>query len=30
MRIERSVVVNRPIEEVWAFMTDPFNLLRLR
>lgn len=29
MRYESSVVVNRPIEEVWAFMTDPFNLPRI-
>ncbi len=28
MRYESSVVVNRPVEEVWAFMTDPFNLPR--
>jgi carbon monoxide dehydrogenase subunit G len=28
MRMETSVVVNRPIEEVWAFGTDPFNFPR--
>lgn len=28
MRIETSIVVDRPIEEVWAFMMDPFNLPR--
>ena len=28
MRMESSVVVNRPIEEVWAYMTNPFNLPR--
>ena len=26
MRAEVSVVVNRPIDEVWAFITDPFNI----
>lgn len=30
MRHESSLVVNRPIEEAWAFMTDPFNLPRFR
>ena len=30
MRIETSVVIHRPIEEVWAFMTDPFNAPRWR
>ena len=29
MRIQSSVVVNRPIDEVWAFRTDFFNLPRL-
>lgn len=29
MRHETSVVVNRPVDEVWAFMTDPFNVPRL-
>jgi len=28
MRAEVSVVVNRPIDEVWAFITDPFNIPR--
>jgi carbon monoxide dehydrogenase subunit G len=28
MRVESSVVVNRPIEEIWAFMANPFNLPR--
>ena len=28
MRYEASVVVNRPIEEVWAFLTHPFNIPR--
>jgi len=28
MRHETSVMVNRPIDEVWAFMTDPFNVPR--
>ena len=28
MRIEGSVVINRPIEEVWAFLADPFNIPR--
>jgi uncharacterized protein YndB with AHSA1/START domain len=28
MHPEMSVVVNRPIEEVWAYVTDPFNLPR--
>jgi uncharacterized protein YndB with AHSA1/START domain len=28
MRPEPSVVVNRPIEEVWAYVTDPFSLPR--
>src|SRR2546428_4447411 len=28
MHGELSVVVNRPIEEVWAFITDPFNIPR--
>jgi uncharacterized protein YndB with AHSA1/START domain len=28
MRPETSVVVNRPIEEVWACVTDPFSLPR--
>lgn len=29
MHLESSVVVNRPVEEVWAFATDMFNLPRL-
>lgn len=29
MRTETTVVVNRPIEEVWAFLMDPFNLPRV-
>jgi carbon monoxide dehydrogenase subunit G len=29
MRLETSVVVNRPIEEVWAFLSDPFNIPRV-
>ena len=29
MRYETSVVVNRPIDEVWAFLTDAFNIPRL-
>jgi len=29
MRRETSVVVNRPIDEVWAFLADPFNLPRV-
>lgn len=29
MRFETSVVVNRPIDEVWAFMLDPFNMPRI-
>jgi Polyketide cyclase / dehydrase and lipid transport len=28
-RIEDSVVINRPIEEVWAYLTDFFNAPRL-
>jgi carbon monoxide dehydrogenase subunit G len=28
IRYESSVVINRPIDEVWAFMTDPFNAPR--
>ena len=28
MRAQTSVVVNRPIEEIWAFMANPFNLPR--
>jgi carbon monoxide dehydrogenase subunit G len=28
MRHESSVIVNRPIDEVWEFMTDPFNVPR--
>jgi hypothetical protein len=28
MRMESSVVVNRPIDEVWAYMTNLFNLPR--
>lgn len=28
MHHESSVVVNRPIDEVWTFMTDPFNIPR--
>jgi len=28
MRHETTVMVNRPIDEVWAFMTDPFNVPR--
>jgi uncharacterized protein YndB with AHSA1/START domain len=28
MRMESSVVVNRPIDEVWAFATNPFNFPR--
>ncbi len=28
MRHESSVAVNRPIAEVWAFLTDPFNIPR--
>lgn len=28
MRYETSVVVDRPIEEVWAFLTDPFHMAR--
>jgi hypothetical protein len=28
MRMESSLVVNRPIDEVWAYMTNPFNLAR--
>lgn len=28
-RIEESVVINRPIEEVWAYLTDLFNAPRL-
>jgi len=28
MRSETSVVINRPIEEVWAFASDPFNIPR--
>ena len=29
MRIESTVTVNCPIEEVWAFMADPFNIPRV-
>jgi uncharacterized protein YndB with AHSA1/START domain len=29
MRIETSVVVDRPIDAVWAFLTEPFNMPRL-
>ncbi|MFQ5919091.1 MAG: SRPBCC family protein [Thermoplasmata archaeon] len=28
MRVETSVVVKRPIDEVWAFLTDTFNVPR--
>ncbi len=28
MRHETNVMVNRPIDEVWAFMTDPLNIPR--
>jgi uncharacterized protein YndB with AHSA1/START domain len=28
MRTETSEVINRPIEEVWAFLTDPYNIPR--
>jgi len=28
-RFETSVVIDRPIDEVWAFCTDPFNIPRL-
>ena len=30
MRLETSVVINRPIDEVWAFLSDPFNMPRWR
>ena len=29
MRHESSVVINRPIDEIWAFVTDPFNAPRM-
>jgi carbon monoxide dehydrogenase subunit G len=29
MRTETTVVVNRPIDEVWAFLMDPFNRPRV-
>lgn len=28
MRFETSVVINQPVEEVWAFLADPFNIPR--
>jgi uncharacterized protein YndB with AHSA1/START domain len=28
MRYETSVMISRPIEDVWAFMLDPFNMPR--
>ena len=28
MHYETSAVINRPIEEVWALLTDPFNIPR--
>ena len=30
MHHEMTVEINRPIDEVWAFMSDPFNMPRLR
>lgn len=30
MRYEMRVTIRRPIEEVWAFMADLFNMPRLR
>ena len=30
VRFESRVAVNRPIDEVWAFLTDPFNRPRVR
>jgi uncharacterized protein YndB with AHSA1/START domain len=30
MRLETWVVINRPINEVWAFLSDPFNVPRWR
>lgn len=30
MHFEVSIVINRPPDEVWAFMTDPFNSPRMR
>jgi len=29
MRLDTSIVINRPVDEVWAFRTDFFNLPRL-
>ena len=29
MRHESSAVIDRPIDEVWAFVTDPFNASRM-